>query len=110
MRIRYVLILFLLSSAFFGPARTAQSQQSSTEGLRRVVRKTSPMYPDIAKRMNLSGTVKVIAVVAADGEVKSVKPVGGSPVLLKAAEDAIAKWKFAPGAESKETVELHFNP
>jgi TonB family protein len=110
MRIRYVLILFLLSSAFFGPARTAQSQQSSTEGLRRVVRKTSPMYPDIAKRMNLSGTVKVIAVVAADGEVKSVKPVGGSPVLLKAAEDAIAKWKFAPGAESNETVELHFNP
>ncbi len=68
------------------------------------------MYPDIAKRMNLSGTVKVIAVVAADGEVKSVKPVGGSPVLLKAAEDAIAKWKFAPGTESKETVELHFNP
>jgi outer membrane biosynthesis protein TonB len=107
MRIRYVLILFLLFSAFFGPARTAQSQQSSTEGLRRVVRKTSPTYPDIAKRMNLSGTVKVIAVVAADGEVKSVKPVGGSPVLLKA---AIAKWKFAAGAESKETVELHFNP
>ena len=68
------------------------------------------MYPDIAKRMNLGGTVKVIAVVAADGEVKSVKPVGGSPVLLKAAEDAIAKWKFAPGAESNETVELHFNP
>jgi TonB family protein len=74
-----------------------------------VVRKT-PAYPDIAKRMNLSGTVKVIAVVAADGEVKSVEPVGGRPVLLKAAEDAIAKWKLAPGAESKETVELHFNP
>jgi outer membrane biosynthesis protein TonB len=60
--------------------------------------------------MNLGGTVKVIAVVGADGEVKSVEPVGGSPVLLKAAQDAIAKWKFAPGAESKEVVELHFTP
>lgn len=78
--------------------------------MRRIVRKTSPIYPEIAKRMNLSGTVKVIAVVAADGEVKSVEPMGGSPVLLKAAEEAVAKWKFAPGAESREPVELHFNP
>ena len=110
MRIRYVLLLFLFFLAFFGPTRSAQSQQASTEGLRRVVRKTSPTYPELAKRMNLSGTVKVIAVVGTDGEVKAVEPVGGSPVLLRAAEDAVAKWKFAPGAESKEPVELHFNP
>jgi TonB family protein len=110
MRIRYVLALFFLFSVFFGLARTAHSQQPSTDGLRRIVRKTSPIYPEIAKRMNLSGTVKVIAVVAADGEVKSVEPMGGSPVLLKAAEEAVAKWKFAPGAESREPVELHFNP
>lgn len=54
--------------------------------------------------------MKVIAVVAADGSVKSVEPVGGSPVLIKAAQDAVVKWKFAPGAESKETIELHFTP
>ncbi len=54
--------------------------------------------------------MKVIAVVGADGEVKSVEPMGGSPVLLKAAQDAVSKWKFAPGAESKEIVELHFTP
>ena len=60
--------------------------------------------------MNLSGTVRVIAVVGADGDVKAVEPVGGSPVLLRAAEDAVSKWKFAPGTETKEPVELHFNP
>jgi len=60
--------------------------------------------------MKLGGTVKVIAVVAMDGNVKSVEPVGGSPVLIKAAEDAVAQWKFAPGAESREIVELHFHP
>jgi len=42
--------------------------------------------------------------------VKSVEPVGGSPVLLKAAEDAVSKWKFVPGPESRESVELHFTP
>lgn len=61
--------------------------------------------------MNLSGTVKVFAVVAPDGKVKSVEPVGGSPLLIQAAQDAIMQWKFAPaGAESKELIELHFNP
>jgi membrane protein involved in colicin uptake len=34
---------------------------------------------------------------------------GGSPILVQAAEDAVSQWKFVPGAESRETVELHFN-
>jgi len=108
MRTRYALALFLLLLTFFGLARVAQSQQSA--GTRRITRQVNPAYPDLAKKMNLGGTVRVIAVVGADGEVKSVEPMGGSPVLLKAAQDAVAKWKFAPGTESKETVELHFTP
>ena len=108
MRKRYALALFLLFLAVFGPAQVAQSQQPS--GARRILRQSQPAYPDLAKKMNLGGTVRVIAVVAADGEVKSVEPMGGSPVLLKAAQDAVSKWKFAPGGESKEVVELHFTP
>jgi TonB family protein len=75
-----------------------------------VLQKTNPVYPDIAKRMNLAGTVKVVAVVLTDGMVKSVEPVGGSPVLLKAAQDAVVKWRFAPGGESRELIELRFDP
>ena len=108
MRKWYVLAIILLFLTSFGPVPMAQSQQSSSA--RKITRQVAPSYPDLAKKMNLGGTVKVIAVVGADGEVKSVEPVGGSPVLLKAAQDAIAKWKFAPGAESKEVVELHFTP
>lgn len=108
MRKWYVLALFLLFLTFFGLARVAQSQQSTSS--RRITRQVTPVYPDVAKKINLGGTVKVIAVVGADGDVKSVEPVGGSPVLLKAAEDAVAKWKYAPGGESREPVELHFTP
>jgi outer membrane biosynthesis protein TonB len=107
---RYALALFLVLSYGFGSAGTAQGQQTTMETSRRIVRKTIPAYPVVAKRINLGGTVKVVAVVGTNGEVKSVEPLGGSPVLLKAAEDAVAQWKFAPGGESKETVELHFNP
>jgi TonB family protein len=110
MQTRYVLVLFLLSSCCFGPAATAQSQQTSTESGRKILRKMTPTYPEIARKMNLGGTVKVVAVVAADGDVKSVEPKGGSPILLRAAEDAVAKWKFASGGESREMIEVHFAP
>jgi outer membrane biosynthesis protein TonB len=61
--------------------------------------------------MNLAGTVKVVAVVTPDGKLKKVEPVGGSPVLLQAAEGAVTEWKFAPaGSESRDVVEVHFHP
>ena len=110
MQKRYALVLLLLCSYCFGPAASAHGQETSAEGMRKILRKLPPTYPEIAKRMNLAGTVKVIAVVAADGEVKSVEPKGGSLILLKAAEDAVAKWKFASGTESKEIIEVHFAP
>jgi TonB family protein len=110
MRKRFVLALALVSSCGLLPRGVAQSQQSPTEGGRKVVRKVEPRYPDIARKMNLGGTVKVVAVVAADGKVTKVEPVGGSPLLVEAAQIAISQWKFAPGGESREPVELHFTP
>ena len=105
MRKRPLLFLFA-AFVFLG---TSHSQQSTD--LRKIVSKVSPNYPEIAKRMNLTGTVKVMATIAPNGNVKSVQPVGGSPVLLQAAQDAVYKWRFAPAtAESKEIIELHFDP
>jgi outer membrane biosynthesis protein TonB len=110
MRTSYLLVLFLLCSCCFGSAQTTQSEQSSSESRRKILRKQAPSYPEIAKKLNLGGTVKVVAVVAADGDVKTVEPKGGSPILLKAAEDAVSKWKFASGGESREIIEVHFAP
>ena len=110
MRIRYVLILALIFPYCFGSAGWAQGQQTSNASVRKVLRRTEPAYPEVARKMNLGGIVRVVAVVAADGGVTKVEPVGGSPVLLQAAETAVAQWKFAPGAESKEIVELRFTP
>ena len=111
MRMRYALILALVLACCFGPAGWGQSQQSSNETGRKLIRKVEPRYPDVAKKMNLGGTVKLVAVVAADGKVTKVEPVGGSPILVEAAQSAITQWKFAPaGGESRENVELHFTP
>jgi outer membrane biosynthesis protein TonB len=111
MRTRCFPVFLVLLSYCFGPAGLARSQEGPSEDGRKIVRKAAPLYPQVAKRVNLAGTVKVVAVVAPDGTVKSVEPMGGSPILIKAAQDAIYKWKYAPAsAESKEVVELHFSP
>jgi TonB family protein len=93
------------------PAKLSRGQEASNQVERKILKQTMPRYPEIARRMNLAGTVKVMAVVAPDGKVKSVEPMGGSPVLIQAAQDAVSQWKFAPAnGESRQVVELHFNP
>ena len=110
MRTRYFPVLLLLLSCLLVPG-VSQNQDTSGPAPRKLVRKTMPVYPEMAKRMNLKGTVKLFAVVAPDGTVKSTQPMGGSPLLIQAAQEAISNWKFAPAsAESKELIELHFNP
>lgn len=102
-----VLSALLIICLGFGLA----SAQDSANPDRKIVKQTMPRYPEVARRMKLTGTVKVIAVVSPDGKVKSVETVGGSPVLIQAAKDAILEWKFVPAsAESRQVVELHFNP
>ena len=110
MQIRYVLILITALCSCVGPAAWAQSEQPSPDGGRKVVRRVAPQYPEVAKKIGLGGTVKVIAIVASDGNVKKVEAVGGSPILVQAAESAVAQWKYVAGAESRENVELHFTP
>jgi len=110
MKILYAIVIAFALSHSLAPAVRAQDQQPSSESKRRVVRRVTPDYPPAAKRMGLGGTVRIVAVVGSDGNVKKVEPVGGSPILVQAAETAISKWKYAPGAESQESVELHFTP
>jgi TonB family protein len=57
-----------------------------------------PHYPELARQMNLAGTVKLAVTVAPNRTVKSMQTVGGNSVLLKAAQGAIYKWKM--GARS----------
>ena len=110
MQMRHVALLAVVSATLLQVPAVPQTQISGNEG-RKIVQRVVPNYPSIAKKMNLTGTVKLIAVVAPDGKVTSVEPVGGSPLLIQAARDAVSKWKYAPGAqESREPLEFHFSP
>ena len=80
-----------------------------------VTRKTksqvAPVYPELAKRMNIRGVVRIQVTVAANGSIKDAKLVGGHPVLANAALDAVKKWRYEPApAETTGIVVVRFNP
>jgi TonB family protein len=74
---------------------------------RKPVVNPDPEYPEIARRMNLNGTVRVEIVIAADGTIKSAKVLGGHPLLAEAVQRALKKWKYAPGT-AETTMQLEF--
>jgi TonB family protein len=102
---RLVLILLLMLTLAPAPAQDSAPPQG-----RKVVLRVNPAYPDLARRMHLAGVVKLQVTIAADGSVKSVSPLGGNPVLLKAAQEAVSRWKYTPAPEETlEVVELRFD-
>lgn len=99
----------VMGGAAFSPSFSLAQEQP--EAKRKIVNKVVPVYPELASKMQIRGTVKVEVVVAPNGKVKSTAVIGGSPVLVKAAVDAIEKWKWAPAPqETKELLELNFHP
>ena len=110
-RTAVALLAVLLLAVTAAPVRVAGQQAQSDEIVRRARSKAQPMYPELARRMNITGTVKVQVVVAPNGSVKDARIVGGHPVLTNAALDAARKWRFEPAAvESSGVIDFKFEP
>jgi len=78
--------------------------QDSAPAERKVIERVAPVYPDLARRTHLSGVVKLEVVIRPNGTVKSVRAVGGNPVLIESAASAVEKWRFEMARE--ETIEI----
>jgi TonB family protein len=94
---------------FSGASGFAQSG-STDESKRKVKTKTAPLYPELARRMNVGGKVKIEVVITPEGRVKSTRVVGGHPLLVQACQDAVKEWKFVPAPEeTTQVVEFEFH-
>ena len=92
---------------FYAGAQTSQND----EIVRRAKSKVQPFYPELAHKMNISGTVKISITVAPNGTVKEAHVVGGHPLLATAALDAAKKWRFEPAAaETSGIIDFKFEP
>jgi TonB family protein len=96
-------------SMFMGPLALAQTS-TTDEGKRKVKTRIAPIYPDLAKRMSVTGKVKIEVIISPDGRVKSTRVVGGHPLLVQACQDAVKEWKFTPSnEETTQIVEFDFH-
>jgi TonB family protein len=93
-----ILLMLVLVPCFVARAET-----------RHVEKRVQPVYPELARRMHITGVVRVTAAVSADGSVTDAKATSGNQMLTSAAEEAVRKWKFAQSdAASSEVVEVSF--
>jgi TonB family protein len=104
-----VAVFFLLTGAAI--ANVAEAQDAAANAAARKVRtKITPVYPALAKQLNVSGRVKLEVIVSADGHVLGTRTIGGSPLLVGPAADAVKKWRYEPAPkESTEIAEFNFS-
>ncbi len=78
---------------------------------RSVVSRVAPAYPELARRMHLTGKVVLLVTIQPDGKVSATKVESGHALLAPAAQDAVSRWRFSPNSEASELeVEVNFNP
>jgi TonB family protein len=107
-RVGGLIVVLALSPGLFVWTGPAQAQDHAE---RKVVSRVAPVYPELAKRRHVGSVVKVVVVIRANGTVKSTKAVGGNPVFIESATDALGKWKFeAASEETTEVLQLTFEP
>ncbi len=65
-----------------------------------------PDYPQLAKLARIQGTVRLEALLATDGTIKDLKVVSGHPLLVKAALEAVERWRYRPTLLNGQPVEV----
>jgi TonB family protein len=90
-------------------AKSDSGSSNASPGARQLKSQVPPEYPEIARRMQLKGTVNAVALVRPDGTVKEVKVMGGHPLLAEALVRAVMGWKYEPATkETTEPVKFNF--
>ena len=91
-------------------AANAPRAWGQEESGRKTKYKVAPAYPALARKMGITGVVKVQVTVAPNGTVRDAKLVGGHPILANSVMDAVRKWRFDAGSETTEILAFHFSP
>jgi len=83
----------------------APSLHAQAGNERKLLTRVQPKYPEYLRIHEIGGAVKLMVEITPKGTVKSVTPVGGNPILVDAAIEAVKQWKYVP-SESTNTQEV----
>jgi periplasmic protein TonB len=71
-----------------------------------LIRKVQPIYPELARRAHVEGTVTLMAFIDEDGNVENLQVVSGHLLLRDAALQAVRQWKYSPTVLNGEPVSV----
>jgi protein TonB len=84
-----------------GPIRVSSGVQEA-----KLLKRVLPTYPPLARQARVSGTVRLIGVIAKDGTMQQLRLVSGHPLLVDAALNAVRQWIYRPTLLSGQAVEV----
>ncbi|HOK45155.1 MAG TPA: energy transducer TonB [Bryobacteraceae bacterium] len=89
---------------FAGQAAMAAERIPAATALAAVASKVTPEMPPLAKQLKLSGLVEMDVTINEEGDVEKVTVLRGNPILSRAAEDTMKKWKFKPIKQGDKAI------
>jgi protein TonB len=72
----------------------------------KLIHRVMPVYPQLAIRLRICGAVHLAAIIGADGRIRELQVLGGHPLLVPAAVDAVREWVYQPTMLSGTPVEV----
>ncbi len=72
----------------------------------KLLKKVIPAYPPLARQARVSGTVRLLGVIAKDGTIQQLQVTSGHPLLAAAALSAVRQWIYRPTLLNGQAVEV----
>ena len=83
------------------PMRVSQGVQEA-----KLIRRVLPIYPRLAIQTRQFGTVRLEAIIATDGSIRSIRVLSGPAFLVPAAVEAVRQWLYKPTLLNGVPVEV----
>ncbi|MBI4478430.1 MAG: TonB family protein [Acidobacteria bacterium] len=80
----------------------------------KLINQPKPVYPPLAIKTRTQGTVRLEAIIGKDGTIQNLVVRSGHPLLIRAALDAMRKWRYQPTllndvpVEVETTIDVNF--
>ena len=98
-----LLACLLCVSALYG-----QTTEKAPKPSRRLIHKVEAEYPMALQRAHIRGVVRLEVAVTPAGTVSHISVLGGNPVLVETASQAVKQWRWAP-ADEESSIRISVN-
>ncbi len=71
-----------------------------------LIYRVQPIYPPLARQARIQGSVELRAIISKAGTIENLVVVGGHPMLVKSAIEAVRQWRYRPYLLNDDPIEV----